>query len=71
MPTKYALLENNIASDPDDHAAMVEISGGADGDDLAQDIIDRAGHPEHGEPCGIPDLRLSRYRSLLPWSRQL
>ncbi len=27
MPIKYALFENNITSDPDDYAAMVQISG--------------------------------------------
>lgn len=31
MPIKYALFENNITSDPDDYAAMVQISGSADG----------------------------------------
>ena len=41
MPIKIALFENNITSDPDGKAAMVQISGGADGDDLVQDIVDQ------------------------------
>ncbi|MCK4341027.1 MAG: hypothetical protein KAY37_04810 [Phycisphaerae bacterium] len=41
MSIKYALFENNITTDPDDYAAMVQISGSADGDDLVQDIIDQ------------------------------
>ena len=41
MPIKYALFENNITSDPDDYAAIVQISGSADGDDLVQDIVDQ------------------------------
>ncbi|MCK4871929.1 MAG: hypothetical protein KAS72_04300 [Phycisphaerales bacterium] len=39
MPIAYALFENNITSGPDDYAAMVQISGSADGDDLVQDIV--------------------------------
>ena len=41
MPIKHALFENNITSDRDDYAAMVQISGSADGDDLVQDIVDQ------------------------------
>ncbi|MCK4343177.1 MAG: hypothetical protein KAY37_15795 [Phycisphaerae bacterium] len=32
MPIACSLFENNITSDPDDYAAMVQISGSADGD---------------------------------------
>ncbi len=41
MPINYALFENNITADPDDYAAIVQISGSADGDDLVQDIVDQ------------------------------
>ena len=41
MPIKHALFENNLTSDPDDYAAIAQISGSADGDDLVQDIIDQ------------------------------
>lgn len=33
MPTKCALLENNVTADPKDYAATVQISGSADGND--------------------------------------
>ena len=31
MPIKYALFENNITADPDEHPARVQIGGSADG----------------------------------------
>ncbi len=42
MPINYALFENNVTSDPNDYAGIVQISGSADGDHLVQDIIDQA-----------------------------
>ena len=50
MPIQYALFENHLTSDPADYAAIVEISGSADGDDLVQDIIDQ------GSTVGRPDI---------------
>ena len=50
MPIEYALFENNITSDPANHAAIVHIWGNADGDDLVQDIID------HGSMVNKPDI---------------
>jgi len=41
VPIEYALFENNITADPDDYAAIVQISGSADGDDLVQDMVDQ------------------------------
>ena len=41
MPIEYALFKNNITADPDDCAAIVQIAGSADGEDLVQDIIDQ------------------------------
>jgi len=41
MPIQYALFENNVTADPSDYAAIVQISGSANGDDLVQDIIDQ------------------------------
>ncbi len=45
MPTKCALLENNVTADPRDQAAAVQISGSADGNDdqpfgLWSDIVE-------------------------------
>ena len=50
MPIKYALLENNITSDPDDYAAMVQISGSTDGDHPVRDIVDQ------GSTVNKPDI---------------
>ena len=50
MPIKYALFENNITADPDDYAAIVQISGSAEGDDLVQDIVDQ------GSTVNKPDI---------------
>ena len=50
MPIACALFENNITSDPDDYAAMVQISGSADGDDFVQDIVDQ------GSTVNKPDI---------------
>ena len=50
MPIACALFENNITSDPDDYAAMVQISGSAKGDDLVQDIVDQ------GSTVNKPDI---------------
>ncbi len=50
MPIKYALFENNITPDPADFAAIVQIGGTADGDDLVQDIIDQ------GSTVNKPDI---------------
>ena len=50
MPIKYALFENHLTSDPGDYAAIVQISGSADGDDLVQDIIDQ------GSTVNRPDI---------------
>jgi hypothetical protein len=36
MPIACALFENNITSDPDDYAAIDEISGSADGEGLGR-----------------------------------
>ena len=33
MPTKCALLENNVTADPKDYGATVQCSGSADGND--------------------------------------
>lgn len=58
MPIKYALFENNITSDPDDYAAMVQISGSADGDAEG----DRGGSPkvldivDQGTTVNKPDI---------------
>ena len=41
MPIQYALFENNLTADPDDYAAIVQMSGTADGKALVQDIIDQ------------------------------
>jgi hypothetical protein len=50
MPIRYALFENNITSDPDDYAAIVQITDSADGEDLVQDIIDQ------GSTVNEPDI---------------
>ncbi len=58
MPIKYALFENNITADPNDHAAMVQIGGSADGDaegdrggsPKVQDIVDQ------GSTVNRPDI---------------
>lgn len=41
MPIQYALFENNLTADPADYAAIVQISGTADGKALVQDILDQ------------------------------
>jgi hypothetical protein len=50
MPIRYALFENNVTSDPDDYAAIVQRTASAGGEDLVQDIIDQ------GSTVGRPDI---------------
>jgi hypothetical protein len=39
MHVRDALVEDDVAADSDHYVPVVKISGGADGDDLVQDII--------------------------------
>jgi len=41
MPIRYALYENNLTTDPHDYAAVVQISGAADLEAVAQRMIER------------------------------
>ncbi len=41
MPIDYALFENNLTSDPDDYAAIVQIAGSWDLDTIADKIVAR------------------------------
>jgi len=50
MPIHYALFENNVTTDPDDYAAIVQLTASAGSDDLVQDIIDQ------GSTVGRPDI---------------
>ncbi|MBA3725441.1 MAG: hypothetical protein H0W86_03075 [Armatimonadetes bacterium] len=36
MPIKYALFENNLTTDPNDHAAQVQITGSAGLEQIAE-----------------------------------
>ena len=53
MPIRYALYENNITSDPDDYAAIVQIAG-------SLDLDARADSPLRTHQC--PRV------GLVPWS---
>jgi len=65
MSIKYALFENHVTSDPNDYAAVVQITDSADGDDLVQDIIDQGSTVTKADILAVTaDLKLALQRRI-------
>jgi len=65
MPIRYALYENNLTTDPADYAAVVQISGAADLEAVAQRITEQGSTVTKADILGVLEGEARAVESLL------
>ena len=65
MPIHYALFENNVTSDPDDYAAVVQVIDNADLETLIRRMIERGSTTTRADILAVMEDAIGACESLL------
>ncbi|MCK4342896.1 MAG: hypothetical protein KAY37_14375 [Phycisphaerae bacterium] len=65
MPIHYALFENNVTADPDDYAAVVQMTDTADLDTLIRRMIERGSTTTRADILAVMEDAIGACESML------